>query len=76
MTVDYYWILAGVINLILFLLHCKAYKPVGYSLRKSWAAGTIGMGHGHASFLMTATYLVTLTPEDALRIKQGVDFDN
>jgi hypothetical protein len=46
MRVDYYWILAAVINLVLFLLHGKAYKSTGYSLRRNWAAGTIGAGCG------------------------------
>jgi hypothetical protein len=46
MRVAYYWILAAVINLVLFLLHSQAYKSTGYSLRRSWAAGTIGAGCG------------------------------
>ena len=46
MRVDYYLILAAVINIVLFLLHSQAYKSAGYSLRRSWASGTIGAGCG------------------------------
>ncbi|UCF70935.1 MAG: hypothetical protein JSW49_01280, partial [candidate division WOR-3 bacterium] len=34
------------LNLVLFLLHRQAYKSAGYSLRRSWAAVTIGAGCG------------------------------
>ena len=46
MRVDYYWILVAAINLVLFLLHRQTYKSAGYSLRRSWAAVTIGAGCG------------------------------
>ena len=46
MRVDYYWILVAAINLVLFLLHRQAYKTTGYSLRRTWAGGTIGAGCG------------------------------
>jgi cyanate permease len=47
MRVDYYWILAAVINLVLFLLHSQAYKSAGCSLRMGWTAITIGAGFGY-----------------------------
>jgi hypothetical protein len=46
MRVEYYWILAAVINLVLFLLHSKAYKSTGDLFRRSWTGAIIGAGCG------------------------------
>ncbi len=46
MSKEIWFIIAALVNFLVFVIHLKAYRKNGNSSRKSWGSATIGVGLG------------------------------